>query len=288
MKRLILSAYTFALIVHTHFAFATIASDSEKLFNWAEKNYSQFFSSHQATQSIEPWLFRFYPESNVYVGVNKSNNNVYVLGGPWGDNPTLVDTLANLINQVNNSGSNGGIAACDTTDTISGVSYSQSGNVVTVTTNGQCVLAPDLSKTNLCQIPKQTAASGVSLLGSNTVTASSIEGLSTSIPGLPNPFNAIVDAAANVKHCTRNAPAATANLVVNSDLCLDITAPITETLAGLPVTGIVLTPPVKYYTKGTYTNQNVADCFATDATTISDAFTGEAWVNQDGSFVKVK
>jgi hypothetical protein len=32
----------------------------------------------------------------------------------------------------------------------------------------------------------------------------------------------------------------------------------------------------------------VDDCFATDAATISDAFTGEVWVNQGGNFVKVK
>lgn len=207
-----------------------------------------------------------------------------MLGRPWGNNPTQIDTLANLITQVDNSGSNGSIAACDTTDAISGVFYSQSGNVVTVTSNGQCVLAPDLTKTNLCQIPQQTAASGISLLGSNTVTSSSITGLE--VPGFS--LLNLVDAAANVKHCTKNAPAATANLVVNSDLCLDITAPITETLAGLAIPGITLNPPVKYFTTGTYTSKIVDDCFTTDATTIIDAFTGEAWVNQGGSFVKVK
>ncbi|QOJ24518.1 MAG: hypothetical protein HRU78_13425 [Gammaproteobacteria bacterium] len=284
MKRLILLTYTFALLIQMQFSFATPSSDTDKLLNWAEKNFPQFFPSHQVTQNIEPWLFRFYPETNVYAGINKNDQNVYVLGGPWGNNPTVIDTLANLINQVDNSGSNGGIAACDTTDVISGVFYSQSGNVVSVTSNGQCITAPDLSKTNLCQVPHQTTASGISLLGSNTVTSSNITGLE--IPG----FNLLdlVNTTANVKHCTRNAPAATANLVVNSDLCLDITAPITETLAGLPIPGIALNPPVNYFTKGTYTSTVVDDCFATDATTISDAFTGEVWVNQSGSFVKVK
>ncbi|SDW39535.1 hypothetical protein [Nitrosomonas oligotropha] len=288
MKRLILSACTFIMIAHIQLAFATLSSDTEKLLNWAEKTFPQFFPNPQVTQNIEPWLFRYYPETGVYAGVNKSDNTAYVLGGPWGNNPAVVDTLANLITQIDSSGGNSGIAGCDTTDALSGVSYSQSGTVVTVTTNGQCVTAPDISKTNLCQVPQQTAASGVSMLGSNTITESRIEGLSTSIPGLPNPFQAIVDAAANVKHCTMNAPAATANLVVNSDLCLDITASISETLAGLPVTGIVVSPPVKYYTKGTYTSQTVSDCFNTDATTVSDAFTGEVWVKQSGSFVKIQ
>lgn len=284
MKRFILSACAFILIAHFKFAFATPASDADKLLNWAEKNFPQYFSSHQVTQNIEPWLFRFYPETNIYAGINKSDQNVYVLGGPWGNNPTRIDTLANLINQVDNSGSDGSIAACDTSDVIDGFVYSQSGNVVTVTSNGQCVLAPDLSKTNLCQTPPQTTASGISVLGSNTVTSSNITGLE--VPGFS--LLNLVDAAANVKHCTKNAPAATANLVVNSDLCLDITAPISETFAGLAVPGITLNPPVKYFTKGTYTSKNVDDCFATDAATISDAFTGEVWVNQGGNFVKVK
>ncbi|OQW41687.1 MAG: hypothetical protein A4S08_02260 [Proteobacteria bacterium SG_bin4] len=287
MKLFKLLFCTVALIGNIHWAHATIASDTEKLLNWAENTFPSIFSSRRATQSIEPWLFRHYPESNIYVGVNKSDNRVYAMGGPWGSSPAVIDTLSNLIGYINSTGGSSTIAACDTTDTLAGISYSQSGNVVTVTTNGACATVTDLSKTNLCKLPEQTTASGISILGSNNVTSSSIEGISTSIPGLPNPFQAIVDASANVKHCTINAPAEAANLVVNSDLCLDITAPLNSTLGSLPVTGIVVTPPVKYYTRGTFTNQTVTDCFATDATTITDAFTGEVWVNQDGSFVKV-
>ncbi|MBS0423425.1 MAG: hypothetical protein JSR71_03125 [Proteobacteria bacterium] len=284
MKRFILSACAFILSAHFQLASATPASDTDKLLNWAEKTFPQFFPSHQATQNIEPWLFRFYPETNVYAGVNKNDQNVYVLGGPWGNNPKVVDTLVNLITQIDNSGGNGSVAACDTTDAVSGVSYSQSGNIVTVTTNGQCVLAPDLSKANLCNIPEQSTASGISVLGSNRLTSSSISGLE--IPGFD--LLGLVNSAADVKHCTKNAPAETANLIVNSDLCLDITAPVTENFAGLSIPGITLSPPVKYFTKGTYTNAIVGDCFATDAASISDAFTGELWVNQGGNFVKVK
>ncbi len=197
-----------ALLGNAHGVHATTASDSEKLFNWAENTFPSVFPSRRATQSIEPWLFRHYPESNIYVGVNKSDNIVYAMGGPWGSNPTVIDSLSNLINYINNSGGSSAIAACDTASSLAGISYSQSGNVVTVTTSGTCAVVADLSNTNLCKIPEQTAASGVSILGSNNVTSSSIEGLSTTIPGLPNPFQAIVDASANVKHCTINAPAA--------------------------------------------------------------------------------
>lgn len=288
MKRLILSACTFILIAHTQFAFATLSSDTEKLLNWAEKTFPQFFPSHQATQNIEPWLFRYYPESGVYAGVNKSDNTAYVLGGPWGNNPAVVDTLVNLITQIDSSGGNGGIAACDTASTLSGITYSQSGDVVTVTTGSSCVVLPDLSTTNLCTIPAQTAASGIHALGSNTITSSAIGGIKISIPGLPDPFTDLINSAANVKHCTINAPAGTENLTVNSNLCLDITTVFSETLGSTSVPGVEITLPITYTTAGTYRNTIVADCFATDAGTISDAFTGEAWIKQDGSFVKVK
>ncbi len=287
MKQFILSACTAILLGNSHFAAADTIGDTNILLNWAENTFSQLFPSHQATHNIEPWLYRYYPESGTYAGVNKENNGVYVLGGSFGNEPKFIDTLPNLINQIENSGGNGNIAACDTSKIPAGIAYTQSGTVVTVTTKGQCVPAPDISNTNICQAPKQTTASGISLLGSNTVTSSKIEGLKINIPGLPDPIKGIVDASANVKHCTINAPAETASLVVNSDLCFDITSAITELLAGFPVDGIAMTPPVKYFTAGTYTSQIVADCFATDATTISDAFSGDVWIRQDGSFVKV-
>ncbi len=287
IKQLILSTCTLALLINAHLAFSDIANDTETLLNWAEKTYPELFPSHQATQNIEPWLFRHYPESDFYAGVNQNDSGVYVLGGIWGNNPTLIDNLPNLIGQIANSGGNGNIAACDTTNVPAGITYSQSGNVISATSNGQCVLLPDLTNTNICQVPQQTTASGISLLSSNTVTSSRMEGLTTSVPGLPNPFQAIVDATANVKHCTINAPTEAVSLVVNSDLCFDITSPLSALLADFTLEGIVVTPPVNYFFTGTYASQAVADCFATDATTISDAFTGEIWTNQNGSFVKI-
>ncbi len=286
IKQQILFVCTLFLLINTHSAFSGIASDTETILNWSEKTYPELFPSHQATQSIEPWLFRYYPESGIYAGVNQNENAIYVLGGVWGSNPTFIDNLSNLINQIGNSGGDGNIAACETTNTPAGIVYSQSGNVISVSSNGQCIIAPELTNTNICKIPQQKAASGISVLSSNTVTSSKIEGLTTSTPGLPNPVQTIVDATANVKHCTINATTEAASLVVNSDLCFDITSAITPLLASFPLEGIVVTPPIKYSATGTNTSQIVADCFATDATTISDAFSGETWINQNGSFVK--
>lgn len=280
MKQLILSACTFILFGHTHLASADIASDTERLLNWAETTYPNLFPSHQVTQNIEPWLYRYYPESQIYAGVNKNDNDVYVLGGNFGNTPTRIDTLANLVSQIPTGGN---ISACDTANVPAGIIYNQSGNIVTVTTNGQCIAA-DLN-TNICEVPQQTTASGISVLSSNNPTASRIEGLTISIPGFPDPLNSITNA--NTKHCTINAMVETTNLVVHSDLCFDITSTITGLLGSDPIDGIVVTPPVKYFTAGTYTSQTVADCFTTDATTINDAFTGETWIKQNGNFVKV-
>lgn len=86
-----------------NFASADTASDTDTLLNWAENNYPEYFPTHQTTQSIAPWLFRFYPDKNVYAGVNTSNNGVYVLGGPWGiDKPTYIDSLYNLLSVAQN------------------------------------------------------------------------------------------------------------------------------------------------------------------------------------------
>ncbi|MBK7352766.1 MAG: hypothetical protein IPI97_07645 [Nitrosomonas sp.] len=283
-KRLVLSFCAISLLSSSYTALADTASDTETLLNWAEKTFPHFFPSKQATHSTEPWLYRFYPETGIYAGVNKDDINVYTLGGPWGSNPTLIDSLSSLIAQINNSGGNGNIASCDTTNTIPGITYSQSGNVITVTSNGQCVTAPDQNATNLCPIPKQTTPTGVSILSTNTVTRSNISGITASIPGLLDPFLSLISTSSNAKHCTRNAPNENTNIIVNSDLCFDITAQLSDLIGAID--GITVSPPITLSTAGTYTSQVVPDCFSTDATTITDAVTGEFWVKENGSFVK--
>lgn len=263
---------------------ADTASDTETVLNWAESTFPDLFPTHQATQNINPWLFRHYPETGIYVGVNQDDNGVYVLGGPW-ESATFIDTLPNVVNVALNAGGSS-ISACNTSLSPAGISYSQSGNVVTITTNGQCLLAPDLSNaanTNLCQPQIQSTASGISVLSSNQVTSSTIEGITTSTP--VNPFESILAATANVKYCTINAPTNVVDVVVNTDLCFDIT----ELLSSLPtVEGVSITPPVNYRFTGTASNTTVSDCFATDASAIFDAVTSEVWIKNEltGEFVQ--
>lgn len=103
VKQLALLFCTLIFIGNFSFAAADTTSDTDTLLNWAENNYPTYFPTHQTTQSIAPWLFRFYPETNVYAGVNTNDNGVYVFGGPWGNvNPTYIDSLFNLLLAANN------------------------------------------------------------------------------------------------------------------------------------------------------------------------------------------
>ena len=97
IKQFILSTCTVILMSNANFLSADITTDTEKLLNWAENTYPDFFPNHQVTQSIEPWLYRFYPDKGIYAGVNKNDNSVYVLGGPYGTVPTRIAGLSELI-----------------------------------------------------------------------------------------------------------------------------------------------------------------------------------------------
>jgi hypothetical protein len=281
----LLSIFAVILIGHFCVAKADTSSDAETVLNWAENTYPALFPSPQATQNIHPWLFRYYQETGIYAGVSQDDNGVYVLGGPWGNNATFIGTLPDVVNLALGSGSNSGISSCNTDISPDGVFFSQSGNVVTISTNGQCIPAPDLSDPasgNLCRTPPQTVASGISILSSNTVTSAKIDGITTS--AMFNPFESILAATANVKYCTINAPANMTDLVLNTDFCFDITAMMSSFP---PIDGITITPPVNYHLNSTATNSVVENCFATDASAIFDAFTGEVWVRNTltGEFI---
>jgi alpha-tubulin suppressor-like RCC1 family protein len=89
---------TLVFIGNISFAAADTASDTDTLLNWAENNYPTYFPTHEVTQSTGSWLYRFYSDTDIYVGVDTSDNGVYVFGGPWGNaSPTYIDSLSNLL-----------------------------------------------------------------------------------------------------------------------------------------------------------------------------------------------
>jgi hypothetical protein len=60
----------------------TVLSSTDCLLNWAEKNYSELFSPAGAvSQTLSTYYFRYYKNTNTYVGISSANNRVYYLGG---------------------------------------------------------------------------------------------------------------------------------------------------------------------------------------------------------------
>ncbi len=57
------------------------ASRSDCLLNWAEKNYPQLFSpAGAASQTSPPYYYRYYQNTNAYLGISSDNTHVYYLG----------------------------------------------------------------------------------------------------------------------------------------------------------------------------------------------------------------
>lgn len=75
----------------------------EQLFDFAEAQFPQFFPSRQATRSSEPFLYRHYPETGVYIGVavtpgmGYQQDGLYVMGGALGSSPSYVGQIGALL-----------------------------------------------------------------------------------------------------------------------------------------------------------------------------------------------
>jgi hypothetical protein len=82
------------------------AQAAEQLLNYAESTFPNFFPVHQTTGTYDPFLFRYYPQTGVYVGVVVKANmgftldGVYVMGGPFGNAPMYVGQLSTFITPV--------------------------------------------------------------------------------------------------------------------------------------------------------------------------------------------
>lgn len=66
-----------------------------ELFDWAESAYAAYFPGRPATQRLEPYEYRYYPQTGNYVGV--AGTGVYVLGPVAGSSvtPLYLGELAN-------------------------------------------------------------------------------------------------------------------------------------------------------------------------------------------------
>jgi hypothetical protein len=79
-------------------AAAAMMVDPTNLMDWAELRYPQFFPSHQQNKSSAPYIYRYYPETNTYVGVD--GVVVRVLGPAFGRDILTVGVLSDFVCQV--------------------------------------------------------------------------------------------------------------------------------------------------------------------------------------------
>ena len=98
-KNKLLAACALALLANGTLAKANLACESDLLFNWAEAHFQDLFPRPANTETLTPWLYRFYPESGIYAGVN-SDKDVYLMGGSFGNAPFYIDKLGNLLTQA--------------------------------------------------------------------------------------------------------------------------------------------------------------------------------------------
>lgn len=261
---------------------ADLASDAEIIFNAAEVQFQNFFPSHQLTQQYAPYLFRYYPSSSIYLGINSNDQGVYLLGGEFGSSPYFVGSLADIKSLLGLT-SEQADTICDTSNIPAGISYSQEGNVVTITTNGQCVSIPTA---NLCEPNPEDVSNStgdLSVLTSTEMSDFYITGISYDFQG----FDLTDTIAQNFSSmtCMIHAPDDFAGTQVNYDVCYDITDEFESSLGNTP--GVNIYPPVEFSMTGFVDSQIVSNCFATNADSIIDLQTQEVWLNQNGSFIKI-
>lgn len=81
-----------------------------QLLDYGESKFPEYFPRRRSNLSFPPFLYRYHPEAGVYLGVVVSpdpayvEQGVYVLGGLFGNQPTLVGMLSDYITPVVSSG----------------------------------------------------------------------------------------------------------------------------------------------------------------------------------------
>ena len=59
-----------------------LLTEITELMDFAERRFPDFFPTHEANQTLDPYVYRFYPRTGVYLGVD--GRTIRVLGGPFG------------------------------------------------------------------------------------------------------------------------------------------------------------------------------------------------------------
>ncbi|MCK5831493.1 MAG: hypothetical protein KAH20_14455 [Methylococcales bacterium] len=233
--KLFLTSLTILLSLIIQPVQADIKSDGEKIMNGAEQVLPQFFPSKQKTKSYPPYLYRFYPSTEIYVGINQKDGGVYVLGGVFGDEPLFVGPIDEIIaflkvrgmkddddDDDDHAGNGKQRIICDTGDSSNIFSFEQYDDTTTISTGGQCPVLKNKNINACIPFPDVDSkgnpiATGIHALGNVDVKNFNINGFT--FPKL----QAVVDRASDQEVCFVNAPDALCDTKFESNICLDIT-----------------------------------------------------------------
>ena len=73
-------------------------SQSDCLFNWAERTYPEYFSpAGAASATYAPYYYRYYSGTGNYLATSAADNDIWVLGPSWGNNLLDVGPGAGLL-----------------------------------------------------------------------------------------------------------------------------------------------------------------------------------------------
>jgi hypothetical protein len=153
----------FAILLFFNSAFADLASDAEKLFNWGEQKYPAYFATGKTeivTQVLDyqgyKWYYRFYPQTQIYLITNKLNK-VYVLGGVFGSKLLYIGKVEDLID-ASSSGSSAQNIKLNfyskylSTDEVSTIKISSDGAKAYITDDSADLKIIDISKPNATKL----------------------------------------------------------------------------------------------------------------------------------------
>lgn len=267
----LLSYVTLCLVLLMQPAQAAIDEQCEPILNGAETAFADLFPAGATTQIIGSWCFRAYAIGLItrYTGVNALkiddlNVGVYVMGPPFGNEPTYIGTSAQvktLLDDLTGGSGNTETAVCDNIDEIaSGIKTFKDGNIITVTTEGKCVKLP--KNNNSCE-PSQgidehgnPVATGINMLTTTDLVSFDIKGFNVpSIPGFPNPLDSIVNSFAT-STCFKNVHDSTEAFDTKMDVCFDLS----ETIGNIPGISDMVTMRLK----ANSSSRIVDDCSGAD------------------------
>ncbi len=262
---------------------ADFSSDAERIFNDAQQVFSQFFPTAQDTQTLDSWLYRYYPSRDIYIGVNQNDGGVYGLGGVFGDIPVYIDTTQAVQALLQNKKEDSGPLDnnyCDMTP--DGIECEQNGYSVNETSNGQCIKVSEDNNAKL--------ETGINVLYRTNASILELKGLTSSIPEIVNFFDDFLISQTNV--CAMNVqkmpPDDISNYTINTNMCFDVTDDLNNIAALANKELIEINPPITFHIVGLRVETVVDDCFSSDAKGIFNSLTKESWIKQNGAFVKLE